>query len=149
MPPRTTRRLASLAVAVLLAACNGSGGPFEPMSGGITLPVTLATTFNGMPVTDPSRLRITGVAGGAQVQWDVVSPACLIAEASARHVGSVIEVRIHRSGNPLASCVAAMVAYHYEANVIVPAPGGYEVRVVDDLLGQPLRPIGRAAVAVH
>ena len=148
MSPRTARRVTLLAAAALLAGC-GSGGPFEPLSAGTALPVSLTTTVDAAPSTDPLRVRFTAIAGGVKVQWDVASTACLLAEASALRSGPVIEVRIHRSGNPLVGCVASIVEYHYEAIVAVPAPGRYEVRLVDDLLGQPLRPIGRGAVAVY
>lgn len=149
MSPLIARQVTLVAAGALLAACSGSSGPFEPLPGGMALPVSLATTFDAAPSSDPSRLKITATAGGARVQWDVASAPCLVAEASALRSGSVIEVRIHRSANSLALCVATTVQYHYEAIVAVPAPGHYEIRLVDDLLGQPLRPIGRGAVAVY
>jgi len=61
--------------------------------------------------------------------------------------GAVVEIRIHRSGDPLALCVAMAVTYRYVAHVPL-APGAYEVRLVDDLLGQQLRPVGRSMVTV-
>lgn len=141
------RLLASFAVVVVLASCAGDGTPFEPLPGGLALPVTLETTVEASSGVMP-RFAVVTIAGGAQVEWDVASASCLMAEASALQAGSVIEVRIHRSGNPLADCVAGTVAYHYVARLMAPAPGQYEVRLVDDMLGQPPRPVGRATVTV-
>ncbi|HEX5972567.1 MAG TPA: hypothetical protein VFY85_11610 [Gemmatimonadaceae bacterium] len=141
------RLLASLAVVVVLASCAGDGNLFEPLPGGLALPVTLETTVEASSGVLP-RFAVVTIAGGAQVEWDVASAACLMAEASALQAGSVIEVRIHRSSNPLADCVAGTVAYHYVARLMAPAPGQYEVRLVDDMLGQPPRPVGRATVTV-
>ena len=141
------RRLLPLAVAAVLSSCAGDGNPFEPLPGGLSLPVTLETTVDAPSGALP-RFAVVTIAGGAQVEWDVASAPCLVAEASALLAGSVIEVRIHRSGNPLADCVAGTVAYHYVARVMAPAPGLYEVRLVDDMPGQPMRPVGRATVTV-
>lgn len=140
------RLLGSLAVAALLSSCAGDGNPFEPLPGGLALPVTLETTVEAGSTLP--RLSIAATPGGALLEWDVASAPCLMADASALYSGSVIEVRIHRSGNPLADCVAGTVTYHYLARVMAPAPGPYEVRLVDDVLGQPLRPVGRANVTV-
>ena len=145
-----SRRIGSpvlLLATALLCACAGEGTPFEPLSGGLSVPVTLETTFGG-PTDMLPRLEITAVGGAAKIEWDVASPPCLDAEASALLAGQVIEVRIHRSADALALCVAGTVAYHYVARVAVPGPGAFEIRLVDDLLGPPLRPIGRATVSL-
>ena len=147
MSRSSVRLLASLAVAAALSSCAGDGSPFEPLRGGLALPVALETTAE--PGSTLPRFSVASIPGGAQVEWDVASPPCLMAEASALQAGSVIEVRIHRSGNPLADCVPGTVTYHYMARVMAPAPGQYEVRLVDDMLGQPPRPVGRATVAVQ
>lgn len=144
--PRRISRL-SVLLAAVLSSCGGDGNPFQPLHSGTSLPVTLETTIDQPSGTLP-RFEITAISGGARLQWDVVSAPCLLSEASALQSGPVIEVRIHRSGNPLALCAATVVAYHYVARVLVPAPGHYEVRLVEDLLGQPLRPVGRGTVAV-
>jgi len=143
----SVRHLASLAVVAILSSCAGDGNPFEPLPGGLAVPVTLETTVEPAGSTVP-RFAVVTIAGGAQVEWDVTSGPCLKSEASALQSGLVIEVRIHRSGDPLADCVAGAVTYHYVARVMAPAPGQYEVRLVDDMLGQPLRPVGRATVMV-
>lgn len=143
----SVRLLASLAVVAVLSSCAGDGSPFEPLRGGMALPVTLETTME--PGSTLPRFSVASIPGGAQVEWDVASSPCLMAEASALQAGFVIEVRIHRSGNPLADCVPGTVTYHYMARVMAPAPGQYEVRLVDDMLGQPPRPVGRATVAVQ
>ena len=143
----SVRLLASLAVVAVLSSCAGDGSPFEPLRGGMALPVTLETTME--PGSTLPRFSVASIPGGAQVEWDVASSPCLMAEASALQAGFVIEVRIHRSGNPLADCVPGTVTYRYMARVMAPAPGQYEVRLVDDMLGQPPRPVGRATVAVQ
>ena len=141
------RPLASLAVAVALSSCAGDGTPFSPLPGGLTLPVTLETTVSAPSGVLP-RFAVATITGGAQVEWDVASAPCLTADATALYSGAVIEVRIHRSSDPLADCIAGTVAYHYVARVMAPAPGQYQVRLVDDMFGQPLRPVGRATVNV-
>lgn len=144
---RTARLIATLAVAVVLGSCSGDGNPFEPLPGGLSLPVSLTTTYD-VDAGAVERLDIVPVAGAAELTWSLVSAPCLMADASALRSGNVIEVRIHRSGNPLALCVDRPESYRYVARVQVPAPGAYEIRLYDDLLGQPLRPVGRASVRV-
>lgn len=145
--PRRLLRLTSLVAFTVLASCGGDGSPFEPLSGGLSLPVTLTTT------TDQSsgggeRLDVVAIPGGAQLTWDLVSAPCLDATASALQSGNVVEVRVHRSANPLALCVAIPVHYRHVARVQIPGAGHYEVRLIDDMLGQPPRPVGRATVTV-
>jgi len=148
MSPRTARLFASLAAVAVLSACRGDGNPFEPLPGGLPLPVTLATTVDQASGI-AERLDVVATVGGAELTWELVSGPCLQATATALQSGQVIEVRVHRSGNPLANCVAVPATYQYVARVQIPAPGRYEVRLVDDLLGQPLRPVGRATVSVQ
>ncbi len=139
--------VALVAVAVLCACSSESNGPFAPLSGGSSLPVSLDVTTN-TAAGRPPRLQITGLPGEALVVWDVESGPCLLSTASALQSGNVIEVRIRRSGDPAALCTAVQLAYHYEARVLVPAPGGYEIRLVDDWPDQPPRAVGRMLVAV-
>jgi hypothetical protein len=144
---RLATRLSSLLVAlVLVSACSDGRGLFEPLGYGLHVPVTLdahADVSSG----NVARLEITGGPAGAVATWDVTSGPCLDADASALQSGDVVEIRIHRSANALALCVNEPVTYHYVARVTLP-PGRYEVRLVDDLLGQALRPIGRGTVEV-
>lgn len=146
MPHRVVT-FASLLALTILASCGGDGSPFEPLAGGLSLPVSLTTTTD-QASRGGERLDVVAVPGGAQLTWDVVSAPCLDAAASAIQSGNVVEVRVHRSGNPLALCVAMQVNYRYVARVEIAGQGRYEVRLVDDLLGQPMRPVGRASVAV-
>jgi hypothetical protein len=143
---RSTRLYATLAVGVVLLACSGDHGPFDPLSGGLEIPVRLETLVD-LPPGPPPGLDFAATPGELLVMWDVTSAPCLVATASALQSGSVVEVRIHRSGNSLALCVDQPASYSYVAHVPL-APGAYEVRLVDDLLGQPLRPVGRSTVEV-
>ena len=139
--------VASLLTFAAVASCSGDGSPFEPLPGGIALPVAL-TTATDQSSGGGERLDVVAVPGGAELTWDLVSSPCLDATATALQSGNVVEVRVHRSANPLALCVAMQVSYRYVARVQMPVPGQYDVRLVDDMLGQPLRPVGRASVAV-
>ena len=143
MPLRAARLLTPLAIVLALSSCRGDGNPFEPLQGGLSLSVTLTTTEGGS-AGSPEQLDIAPAAGGAELSWTVTSSPCLMADASALQAGNVIEVRIHRSGNPLALCAAVMVSYHYVANVQIPAPGRYEVRL---FARTALRRSARAAAA--
>ena len=147
MPLRAARLIASLAVAAVLCSCNGDGSPFEPLQDGLSLSVSL-TSAEGGDAGSPERLDIVPVSGGAELTWTVGSSGCLIADASALQSRNVVEVRIHRRGNPLALCTAELVSFRYVARVQIPTSGQYEIRLYDALLGQPLRPVGRAFVAV-
>ncbi|HEX6598235.1 MAG TPA: hypothetical protein VF034_02865 [Gemmatimonadaceae bacterium] len=144
--PRRFVHLATLLAAAVLCSCS-DGPPLSPLTEGLALPVTLETTVDPAS-SSPPRLQISPIPGGAKVEWQVSSAPCLDADASALQSGALIEVRIHRSANPLALCVAGTVTYSYVARVSAPAPGHYEVRVIDDMLGQPMRLVGRGTVAV-
>jgi len=144
---RTVRLAASFVAVVLLSACHGDGSPFEPLRDGTALPVTLTTT--SVPSSPgPEQMTVAAIPGAMDVTWDVVSAPCLLASASALQSGQVIEVQIHRSGDPLALCAAGQVRYHYVARVVIPGPGSYEVRLVDDMLGQSPRAVGRRTVSI-
>ena len=144
---RTIRLAASFAAVALLGACHGDGSPFEPLRDGVALPATLTTT--SIPGSQgPEQMAVTAMPGALDVTWDLVSAPCLIASVSALQSGPVVEVRVHRSGEPLALCAAVQVHYRYVARVMIPGPGSYEVRLVDDMLGQPPRPVGRRSVSV-
>lgn len=112
------------------------------------MPVTLETSVSVASGAAP-HLRFVGSNGVVEVMWDVEGPPCLLAEASALQAGPVIEIRIHRSGNPLAQCVAGNVAYHYVARTLAIKPGRYDVRLVDEPLGQQQRSVGRSVVLVQ
>lgn len=83
-----------------------------------------------------------------EVIWDVESAPCLIAEASGVLAESVIEIQIHRAGDPLGDCASVRVAYHYVARTQAVAPGRYDVRVIDATLGLSPREVGRRSVVV-
>jgi hypothetical protein len=144
---RRTAGLTSLLAFAAVVSCGGESSPFEPLPGGLALPATLTTTIG--QVQGAERLSVAPAPGGAEVTWDLPSAPCLDASVSALQAGNVVEVRVHRSANPLALCVAMQVSYHHVVRVLIPAPGRYEVRLVDDMLGQPPRPVGRARVAVQ
>ena len=145
-----SRKLATcwLPFIVALSAC-GSDGPtaVEPLPGATAVSVTLSETIpistEGLP-----RLQFTGLAGAAELMWEVESPPCLLAEASAERAGSIVAIHISRSGNPLANCSPDPEGYRYVARVAGLAPGRYEVRLIDNLLGQPPREVGRGSVMV-
>jgi len=144
--PRRQVHLAALLAAATLCSCSDSPS-LSPLPGGLAVPVTLETAVNSAS-SAPPRLQISPTPGGAKVEWDVSSAPCLDAEASALQSGALIEIRIHRSANALALCVAGTVTYSYTARVLAPAPGRYEVRVIDDMFGQPMRLVGRGTVTV-
>lgn len=144
---RSSRLFAAVAVGVLLSACSGSDhGPFEPLPGGATIPVTLETTASPAGAS-VSQVAFATASGGVTATWDVTSGPCLVATATALQSGAVVEIRIHRSGDPSALCVAMAVTYRYVAHVPL-VPGAYEIRLVDDMLGQQLRPVGRSMITV-
>jgi hypothetical protein len=144
---RFTRLFGSLAAAVLLSSCEATGA-VEPISGGMQLAVTLETSVSAPSGAAP-HLQFVGSNGVVEVVWDVEGPPCLLAEASALQAGPVIQIRIHRSGDPLAQCVAGNVAYHYVARTLEINPGRYDVRLVDETLGQKPRSVGRSLVLVR
>jgi hypothetical protein len=144
---RFTRILGLLAAAALLSSCEATGA-VGPLTSGTSLPVTLATSV-AAPSGAAPRLQFVGKNGALEVVWDVESSPCLLAEASSLRVGPVIEIRLHRSGNPLALCIEGSVAYHYVARIEAVIPGRYDVRLVDELLGQEPRSVGRSLVQVQ
>lgn len=144
---RSRRLFATIAAGLLLSACSSDGhGLFDPLGGGLAIPVTLETSTSAAS-GDASRVVFATAPGAATATWDVSSSPCLDATATAIKSGAVVEIRIHRSANPLALCVAMAVSYHYVAHVPL-APGVYELRLVDDMLGQQLRPVGRTTISV-
>jgi hypothetical protein len=143
---RFTRLLATFAVGAVMSACSDGHGPFEPISSGLEIPVTLGTLIDLPPGPAPG-LEFDTAPGQVTVTWNLTSAPCLVASANALQSGAVVEIRIHRSGDPRALCVDQPAQYHYVSRVLL-APGAYEVRLVDDALGQPLRPVGRSTVRV-
>jgi hypothetical protein len=144
---RFTRIPGSLAALALLVACEATGA-VAPLTGGTPLPVKLATSVSAPSGAAP-RLQFVGSDGSIEVVWDVESPPCLLAEASALRVGPVVEIRIHRSADPLALCIEGNVAYHYVARTLAVVPGRYDVRLVDETLGQEPRSVGRSLLLVQ
>jgi hypothetical protein len=144
--PRLTRLLGALAAVATLCSCEATSA-VDPLTGGMHLPVTLATSISAPSGAAP-HLQFSGGNGAVEVVWDVESPPCLLAEASALQAGPVIEIRIHRSGDPLALCIEGNVAYHYVARTPAIVPGRYDVRLVDESLGQKPRSVGRSVVLV-
>ena len=145
--PRFNRLFAAAVAGVLMSACSSDGhGLFDPLGGGLEVPVTLETSTSTAS-NGASRVVFTTAPGVVTATWDVTSSPCLDATATAIQSGAVVEIRIHRSANPLALCVAMAVTYRYVAHVPL-APGAYEVRLVDDMLGQQLRPVGRSTIVV-
>jgi hypothetical protein len=118
LPTVTIMRLRDFCVlgplAVGLVQCSCSAGPatsVKPLPGAMPITVSLQGATN-VPSGDLPRFEVSGLAGTVEVVWDVESGPCLIAEASDAQAGTVIEVRLHRSGSPAAtarpasSCIA-------------------------------------------
>jgi hypothetical protein len=143
---RLTRLVGSLAAVATLCSCEATSA-VDPLTGGTHLPVTLETSFSAPSGAAP-HLQFNGGHGVIEVVWDVESAPCLLVEASALQAGPVIEIRLHRSGNPLALCTDDNVAYHYVARTQAIVPGRYDVRLVDEILGQKPRSVGRSVVLV-
>jgi hypothetical protein len=143
----SVRHLASLAAGVLLCACDAGTSSVEPLVGATPIAVGLSTTTSTTS-TDLPRFQLFALAGEVHVHWDVESGACLIAQATGAQAGSVIQVRIDRSGNPLANCANVRVGYHYVARIASLIPGRYEVRLIDAVLGLTAYEAGRGTIVV-
>ncbi len=146
---RHTLVVVTFVVGALLSSCATTGEvtPFEPLVGGEPVAVSLVTTAD-IPLSGLPRLEISATAAEVNARWEVEGVSCLIAQATASRVGSVIEIQLHRGGNPLANCVAARVGYQYMARVTGLAQGRFEVRLVDVFADQPAVAIGRKSVVV-
>jgi hypothetical protein len=147
--PRFARLPAALIALALLCACDNKVAElFQPLTDGTSLPVSLETTTQ--PITTPlPHFKVGGIPGGATIEWDDLSQGCLTASATALQSGNIVEVRLHRSGDPSANCApGTVIVYRYAMQVDIPVPGQYEVRLVDEKLGQAPKPIGRATVTV-
>ena len=147
---RFARLTAALVAAAVVCACgdNKVAALFSPLTDGTSLPVSLETTTQ--PISTPlPHFTVGGIPGGATIEWDDQSHGCLTATATALQSGSIVEVRLHRSGDPAANCPAGtIVVYRYAMQLDIPVPGQYDVRLVDEKLGQAPKPVGRATVTV-
>jgi hypothetical protein len=146
---RYSRRLGPLFVGVLLSSCSAASDitAFEPLVDATPVAVSL-TSAADVPLTGLPRLDISATAGEVSVTWEVESGSCVIAEASASRAGSVVEIQLHRGGNPGANCVAARMGYRYVARVVGLEQGKYEVRLMDVFATLPAVAIGRKSVVV-
>jgi hypothetical protein len=142
---RHVRVLGSFVAGVLLSACSDT--IFEPLVGAVPVAVSLQSAAD-IPLSGLPRLTISATAGEVNALWEVESESCIIASASAARAGSVIEIKLERGGNPLASCVAGRVGYRYMARVRGLEQGQYEVRLVDVHVGQAPYEVGRRSVVV-
>lgn len=144
----TVRILACFVAGALLLSCSATSDitAFEPLVGADSLAVTLQRT--SATVSDMPTLQISGIMHGVDAVWQVTGGACDIASATAARAGSVIEIRLHRGGDPLANCVAMAVGYRYAARIVGLEPGRYEVRFVDEYAQRPPTEIGRSSVVV-
>lgn len=138
----------SLAVAVLLSACNRKTSepgvdPLLDLS-----PVTVSLRTAESPALYLPQLGASGGDGAIEVVWDLDSPTCMIANATGGLSGSTLQIQINRGGNPRADCAAGDVALRYTARASGLAAGRYEVRLLDSLLGTRLREVGRRTVAI-
>ena len=149
MSLRSARIVSSLVVGMLLSSCSAATDitGYEPLVGAEPTAVMLQTT-TGIPVAGLPRLTISSTAAEVNVVWEVESGACLIVQATASRAGSILEIRLHRSGNPLALCVASMIGYRYSLRVPELGQGRYEVRFVETFGEQPPVEIGRQSVVV-
>jgi hypothetical protein len=145
----SVRLLGCFVAGMLLSACRAASDitAYAQLVAADTIAVTLGTT--GVPLSGLPRLQIVGQSGEVSVVWEVESPPCLIASATAARAGSVIEIRLQRGFNPLADCAAGNFGYRYSARVPALAPGQYEVRLVDVFAQQLPAEVGRSAVVVN
>lgn len=141
--------LGSFVAGALLCSCTAASdiAAFEPLAGGAPVAVSLLSS-TGLPLSGLPRLNISATAAEVNVIWEVESASCVIAHASAARGGNVVEIQLHRGGDPVASCVAARVGYRYVARVAGLEQGRYEVRLVDVFADLPAHEIGRRSVVV-
>ena len=156
---RTRSLIVTLAASLAAAACAPVPGssPATPTdatprveSAEDSLAVTLAETVRPPAAGTPAdALRATGGAASVAVVWEVRSGPCMLATPSARRAGGEIVVRVARGGNPVALCAAGEVVYRYEIAVRGVPAGTYRVRLVEEPVEAPARPVGVVTVVVR
>ncbi|MEO5815908.1 MAG: hypothetical protein ABIT20_11580 [Gemmatimonadaceae bacterium] len=146
---RYSRPLASLFIGVLLSSCSAASDitAFEPLVNAAPVAVSLQSAAD-IPLSGLPRLNFSATAAEVNVLWEVESRSCIIAEASASRAGNVVEIQLHRGGDPAANCVVARVGYRYAMRVAGLEQGRYEVRLVDVFAAQPVVAVGRDSVVV-
>ena len=140
--------LSILVVAAL--ACHSSAATepgVVPLSGGTPIPVSIVGTESVSMSVVPS-LMVTAQAGSVDVVWGVASSGCLIVEASADRVGEVLQVHVSRSSDPRANCAPGSFGVRYLVRATDVPPGRYELRVLDEISGMPVREAGRVQMVV-
>ena len=141
------RPLTRLLPFVLLGMGGCGYSSVEPV-GGATSTVTLAVSYlpssDGLPT-----LTFRGAPGAIEVVWDVQTGPCLLASAQQERSGTVMTLTLKRAGDPLALCVATLSNVRYHVRAPAAPRRAYLVRLVDDLLGQPPREVGRSWVTVR
>jgi hypothetical protein len=143
------RFLILFAAGSVLCSCGADATrAVEPLLGAHPITVSLQSS-TAAPSGELPRFQVVGLAGEIQVVWDVESGPCMLAEARGAQAGSVIEIQILRSGDPLANCAPGSVAYHYVARVQSVTAGPYEVRLIDAPFGLTAQEVGRAAIVVN
>jgi hypothetical protein len=139
---RTSRLLLALAA---LASTGCGELSVEPPTGGTLVAVTL-TRSTVSPLELP---RLTfGASGGAlDIVWDTWG-GCEIVSARAERIGSIVQVTLTRSPDPLALCAAIAVATSYQLHLTGLEPGTYSVRFFQESYGQPVREAGRTSITL-
>jgi len=93
-------------------------------------------------------MSVSPVPGAIEVVWDVEIGPCMLASATAKRAGSIVQIEIEQHGNPLANCVAGRYAYRHVARATGIVPGTYQLRLIDVRIGVPAVHVGRGTVAV-
>ena len=105
---RAFSRTLGLSAVVLVCACDAKVSTVvEPLENATPLTVSLQTAYPSPPVK-PS-LSVLAAPSAILVSWELMSAPCLIATASAAQSGSVVEIQIQRSGDPLANCACILL----------------------------------------
>ena len=146
----SSRAGAVIVLVIAALACRSSAATepeVVPLSGGVPIPASVVGTESVSMSLVPS-LMITAQAGTVDVVLGVASTGCMIVEASADRVGDVLQVHVSRRGDPAANCVPGSFGYLYLVRATDVPPGRYEIRVLDEVLGMPVREAGRAQMVV-
>ena len=142
------RELFRIIAGVLLSSCADSvAAPVEPLAGATPVAVSLVGT-GGISLFGLPRFQVSGLSEAVQVTWEVEDGPCLLFEASAKRAGSVVQIEIRRSGNPLANCANVRVAHRYVARVDGLSPGPFEIRLTDRWPERSSTLMGRRTVVV-
>lgn len=137
-----------LALTVGVVGCGDATGPLTPLANAQPLAVSFTTNAGVSTVGAPSA-TVDAVRGGVSVKLHVVGACAMDASVVAGYAGSQVEVWVTRTANALADCAPAQVGYEYDVTATGLGAGSYDVRVVDQLGGQPARLVGRATVTVQ